>query len=510
LNKGWKPLALASRFLSFAATNLNGGRFNNFFKFDQMTVARVNQANKYGGIGRRAIAEERASGARTNSSLIWDEITDVRHREIMQTIFRMDIPLASAFGNPTARADEFIEAGAGDERSRFQIAGGRVGRAGFAVSDFAGRAVSRNEALMLGTRGVFVPNVSAAEAFRGVRSNADQGGLFDYARPSVEGRVRTELAFAIMDEGGSIEDAVRAIGTTHFDYWDVGQFAQAAEELMPFYLFRSRMLNQTGQFYASNPGLLSAQLRAQAASSNADPFGNQNTENQTTFGALRLGLSIFGADVNTIRLDPDLPIDSGLEDVRRILNRDALGLATNNLSPFIATPIQARTSNNLGLEFIDDQYAPASEWGPSGEIIRRVPGMVNVVNLISGGQAARKVNGEVWLTRQGDAILTDLIPGLGTFISITERDGNDLDEYLGEGADFEGERFGRIMDAFFMVLGYPLDHVSEGNRLDAIRNRRFDAQDRIDELELDAELQEARSQGNQESLEEFLDSLGAG
>jgi len=426
----------------FMLTNFGGGVIENFYRGG----VRMHGPGGYQDffsvepIIRRALRDELDNGLTPRTSRIWGEVARRKAPHVKaddlenaQVVAYSDAMTSSAAtGDPI----DFVY-----EVDRAVIGSGRAATAVkryVGVTDRFGARVE--QALQPLQRRILTGNLNPLKpAGVGIGNRArysakSKDGISSSLRETTEGNLRGAMIWsALKKDGYGPHAAMERVASVHIDYWDITNNGKIIDTLMPFYLFRSRMVSASLRMAMSTPGMVEQFRVINEDSSRRDPFFNPGEKFEFvagTAGAFQVSVTVD---------DPRL---TGLEFPRAVA--DTLSGATpgglsefarvqilDQLAPLPAVIIDGVQNVRHGwgradTDYLDDaspvEYSPgftsylaeAAMWSDDKISILTNALSIGDMNLLVGALEltghARLVNGQLYVTDTAEAALREDLP----------------------------------------------------------------------------------------------------
>jgi hypothetical protein len=275
-----------------------------------------------------------------------------------------------------------------------------------------------------------------AGRFNPVSANNAFVKTFRHAGEEGESFLRGGHAYAVLESGGTYQDALDRVQKFHFNYRDISEFDRNAKMVIPFWTFWSRNLGLQAQVFAKRPSKITRSYYN--AKRNIEDSGN------TDFG-VPIPTYITGA-MNGIAtpfgsadgrgqafLTPDLPSVRYPDQISQ-LGDNPLNEIIQNLGPAFKTPIQSITNKNafLGREFNNS----LTTYDSTGEVPRlapswaQIPGVRDALAALPGTEL---IDDQLLMQDNVEAALNDINPALGRLARAfpnTERGKETFDQWL--------------------------------------------------------------------------------
>ena len=213
----------------------------------------------------------------------------------------------------------------------------------------------------------------------------------------VEATVRGALAYRVIKEGGTMDDAIGAVMKFHFDYDDLSKYERSGiRSVVPFYTWTRKNLPLMMEQIVQNPQKFNRFYQAKNEIEELSPeeqiIPSYFTENM----AVRLPFNIGQGQAYGL---PDLPFTS-INDVSDPTS------AISQVSPFIKTPIEYA----FGKQFfkgipLKDEYKPVPSW------LEGIPGIFPALN--AAGLAQRNADGRWSMKQKNLYVMESMLPAYG-------------------------------------------------------------------------------------------------
>lgn len=429
-------------------------------------------------MAREAIEDETSNLLASGSSAVWKKFRKkfgAENLRIAQAIFDSGQGASRSGAFTLERAMDPLETPIG------KVAGRGV--------DFLDRQKARFEQLW-----VWVAQSATTRRLqpRPSRSQFGVDNIMSSAKAELETWMRTSQMYGLMSQGETVQRALNAVGKTHFHYWDLTNKGQVLDELMPFYVFRSRITALAIENAFSTPGLPSRLIRASNVSAEEDPFGVGNPQfasgGRYFLGAGQgmggVGWAFDFGDPMAEGVDTALNLTGFVPGAAAITGRNYVDLAQEevigSLSPLaslVVMPALNLASSASGL--YEDEFRPAAYYDGIGprlaSALGSTPGL-EVGKVLEFTGHFEMVEGEPYLTRTGALWLGEVIPLLAN-----------IEPFLAWAGATEGQRpreatvEGRAsrlerdsMQALFNLIGVPFKLLSPDQRAAYVRNAQFE------------------------------------
>jgi len=337
------------------------------------------------------------------------------------------------------------------------------------------------------------------------RASFARANVESATRSTNEGYLRGAMWWSgVRREGLSREASLQRVADTHHNYWDQTQGGQLMDELMPFWLFRSRNTMLTLEMIASTPGMANQLQMLEDMNGLADPYGIGAQDRPYTVGGFG---TLGGMDLYGVVGDPRV---DGLKGPKSLLDLVAGGMDADsqadfvlsefigNLSPLIRGASQQafRVSTGFGESRFDDRgdlvqfedgliprFVEGLGW--SDEKISAVTGMMGLdtplTDLFALTSNIEVQDGRVFITENGENFLTDLLPLLGrvdsAFASSLRGQARPNSTMTEEQLRAAAER--KSFNAIMGFFGIPVIGISEDQRMRVAENFARLAQQRL-------------------------------
>lgn len=222
-----------------------------------------------------------------------------------------------------------------------------------------------------------------------------RGGRWSQQR--VEGLVRGTLAYRVMKNGGTMDDAIADVMKFHFDYDDLNKFERSVlRRMVPFYTWTRKNFPLMLEQIVQNPAYFSRFTQAKNEVEQLSPEEMMIPSYFTENMAARMPFSLGGAQAYML---PDLPFTS-LNDVTDP------SVAFSQMTPIIKTPVEYAFGKQVfkGIP-LKDEYQPVPSF------MQGIPGLFPALDAV--GLAERGANGD-WYMKQKDMYVAEqMLPTYG-------------------------------------------------------------------------------------------------
>lgn len=328
------------------------------------------------------------------------------------------------------------------------------------------------------------------------RASFARANVESATRRTNEGYLRGAMWWSgVRREGLSREASLQRVADTHHNYWDQTQGGQLMDELMPFWLFRSRNTMLTLEMIASTPGMADQLQMLEDMNGLVDPYGIGAQDRPYTVGGFGTmgGMDLYGV-VGDPRVDGLKGPESLLDLVAGGMDADSqadfvLSEFIGNLSPLIRGASQQafRVSTGFGESRFDDRgdlvqfedgliprFVEGLGW--SDEKISAVTGLMGLdtplTDLFALTSNIEVQDGRVFITENGENFLTDLFPLLGrvdsAFASSLRGQARPNSTMTEEQLRAAAER--KSFNAIVGFFGIPVIGISEDQRIRVAEN----------------------------------------
>jgi hypothetical protein len=238
-----------------------------------------------------------------------------------------------------------------------------------------------------------------------------------HASSEVEAFLRGGHALAVLERGGSFEDALQRVQKFHFNYRDISDFDRAAKQAMPFWTFWSRNIGLQAQVYARRPDKINRSYinMKRNIEESADPdegdavpwyLTNDMMGILTPFGsAAGRGRAYFTPDVPSARF-PGQMAQMGDDPLREIMS---------NLGPGLKIPAQLLANKDM---FTGREYRNELTTRDDEGIIPRLapspmqlPGVRNVLDQVLPG--TELIDNQLLMQDNVQAAVEGINPAIG-------------------------------------------------------------------------------------------------
>ena len=213
----------------------------------------------------------------------------------------------------------------------------------------------------------------------------------------VENLVRGTLAFRVLKNGGSMDDAIGEVMKFHFDYDDLAAFERSVlRRVVPFYTWTRKNFPLMLEQIVQNPSYFSRFYQAKQEIEHYSPEEKMIPSYFTENMATRLPFSLGGSQAYML---PDLPFTS-LNDVTDP------SVAFSQLSPFVKTPLEYAMGKQVfkGIP-LRDEYEPVPRW------LEGVPGIFQGLDAM--GLAEIGEDGHYYMKHKDMYVAEQLLPTYG-------------------------------------------------------------------------------------------------
>jgi hypothetical protein len=231
-----------------------------------------------------------------------------------------------------------------------------------------------------------------------------------------EAYLRGGHAYAVLERGGSFEEALSRVEKFHFNYRDLSEFDVNAKKVMPFWTFWSRNMGLQASVFAQKPQKITRSFynAKRNIEESADPDGGSVPwYMQNDMAGI---LSPFGSEEGKGRMyfTPDIPSARFPGQTAAMLDEPGLGIlkeVVQGAAPPIKAPIQLMTNKNFfqdrpyrnSLEtFTDD--GPAPRYAPG---LFQAPGVRDVLGMLPGAEV---IDGKLLMQDNVEGALMDVNP----------------------------------------------------------------------------------------------------
>lgn len=213
---------------------------------------------------------------------------------------------------------------------------------------------------------------------------------------------RGVLAWHVLSNGGTLDDAVDAVNHYHFDYSDLSHFEQNLRHVVPFYTFTRKNLPLQVEQLFSNPKIYS-----RLAAAKAEVEGVSSPDKTTpSYYADMLGVRLpWEKNGGHMYATPDLPASS-LEQFSS--PREAINNIAGMVTPIIKTPIEMKFNQQFfeNIPLSDKKAVPVP-----------LPAMLvkGLAPVLEGMGLARTIDGQTVMTEKNAYVLQQFVPVIARY-----------------------------------------------------------------------------------------------
>jgi hypothetical protein len=237
-----------------------------------------------------------------------------------------------------------------------------------------------------------------------------------HASSEVEAFLRGGHALAVLERGGTFEDALQRVQKFHFNYRDISDFDRAAKQAMPFWTFWSRNIGLQAQVYARRPDKINrSYINMKRNIEESAPEDEGDAVPWYLTNDMMGILTPFGSAAGRGRayLTPDIP-SARFPGQMAQMGDDPLREVMSNLGPGLKIPAQLLANKDM---FTGRDYRNSLTTRDDSGVIPRLapspmqlPGVRNVLDMLPGTEL---IDNQLLMQDNTQAAIEGVNPSIG-------------------------------------------------------------------------------------------------